>query len=334
MDEKIMIQAIEDGYGIEITNLEFMLRGFGGDCYRVETGAGNSNFLKLHNPVANQMTAASSRAFYLPLMHQLHGKGILHHIPYPKPTLDGNLSLKIDANELVVTNFIDGELVGFGDLPEPVLVRLSEMVGVLHRSRTQLQFDCPFVDGFDIIFESDLLNSFPILSRLSDSTTPGQKSLREIILPRKDQIIGDLGVLKKLQNYARKAHKPKVVCHTDLHGGNLMIDSQGVLYILDWENAMIAPPEHDLFFFAGESGFWELFWPHYTGQFPAAGIDPQLLRFYFYRRGLEDITDFILRILRRENNPERDRQEIKWMVGCLKGMRQIEETVSKIEDKL
>jgi thiamine kinase-like enzyme len=45
------------------------------------------------------------------------------------------------------------------------------------------------------------------------------------------------------------------VCHTDLHGENLMVDDRGNLYILDWETAMIAPPEHDLFFFAGYDSF-------------------------------------------------------------------------------
>jgi len=49
VDKPTMIQAILDGYGIEITDLEFLLRGFGGDCYRAETRTGTSYFLKLHN---------------------------------------------------------------------------------------------------------------------------------------------------------------------------------------------------------------------------------------------------------------------------------------------
>lgn len=334
INKKSMFQAILDGYGIEITDFEFLLRGFGGDCYRAETPAGVSYFHKLHDPVANQMMAASSRAFYLPLMHQLSTKGILQDIPCPLQTLDGNLSLKIGDNELVVTNYIEGELVGFDGLPEPVLTRLAEMVGVLHHNSAELEFKFPFIEGFEIVFESDLLRSFDTLSGLSENATPGQKSLQEIILPRKTQLTTDLAQLKELQHYARNIYKPMVICHTDLHGGNLMTDEQGTLYILDWENAMIAPPEHDLFFFAGEGGFWELFWPHYTRHFPTASIDPELLRFYFYRRALEDIADFIFRILRRENSPERDQQEIDWMVACLAGMPQIEGTVAKIRERL
>jgi len=143
VDKQTMIQAILDGYGIEITNLEFLLRGFGGDCYRAESLTGVSYFLKLHDPVANQMMAASSRAFYLPLMHQLSVKRILPDIPYPLQTLEGVLSLKIGENEFVVTNFIEGELVGFGELPEAILICLAEKIAILHGSSANLEFEHP-----------------------------------------------------------------------------------------------------------------------------------------------------------------------------------------------
>lgn len=326
--------AVQQGYGIELENIEFMLRGFGGDCYQAETRTAASYFLKLHDPIANQMTAASSRDFYLPLMYQLHSKQILPDIPNLVKTLDESLSLQIGTKTLVVTDFIEGELVGFGQLPEPILLRLAELVGNLHNCRSELEFEHPFIDQFEIVFEQELLESFGILSELPESASPGQKLVRELILPRQGQITADIKILKALQTYARNTHKPKVICHTDLHGGNLMTDNRGTLYILDWENALIAPPEHDLFFFAGENGFWELFWPHYTRQFPAASIDPELLRFYFYRRALEDVADFIFTILRGENSPERDQQEIEWMLECLEGIPQIEGTVAKIRERL
>jgi Ser/Thr protein kinase RdoA (MazF antagonist) len=331
IDKEKLIRSIHQDYGLEIVNLEFLLRGFGGDCYRAVTRSGESYFLKLHDPVANQMLAASSRAFYLPLMHQLYTKTILPNIPHPLPTLDGNLSLKIEANELVITNFIEGELVGFGELPLSILAQLAEQVGILHRSRTQLEFEHPFSDQFDIVFEHDLLKSFNTLASLPETASPGQKLLRDTILPYEDQITAGLKRLKELHTYARSVNKPQVICHTDLHGSNLMTDNQGNLYILDWENALIAPLEHDMIFFAGEEGFFDVFWPTYTRKFPTASIDFDVLRFYFYRRSLEDIADFILRILRRDGSPDRDQQDIVWMLECLDDLGQIENTISTLE---
>jgi spectinomycin phosphotransferase len=329
-DKQNLLLAIQQAYGLEIIHLEFLLRGFGGDCYRVETNAGSQYFLKIHDPVSNQTLAASSRAFYLPLMHQLHTKAILPQIPHPLPTRNGDLSLKVGVNELVITNFIEGELVGFDEMPGAIVAQVAEMVGILHNSLAQLEFEHAFIDQFEIVFEQDLLQSFAALPNLNASATPGQGLLRDLVLPRQDEIIASLHRLKELQAYAQGSTKPKVICHTDLHGGNLMIDKQGNLFILDWENALIAPPEHDLIFFAGEENFREVFWPQYTHQFKQAKIDCDILGFYFYRRGLEDIADFILRILRGNNSPERDQQEIEWMVGCINGLAQIECTLSRL----
>ena len=55
---------------------------------------------------------------------------ILPHIPHPVLTREGAFSLQIDSCELVITNFIEGQVVGFGALPEPVLACLAEMVGI------------------------------------------------------------------------------------------------------------------------------------------------------------------------------------------------------------
>ena len=328
IDESKLMRAIRENYGLEITDLQFLLRGWGGDCYRADTLAGTPWVLKVFDPIAHQNSVASSRAFYLPLMHELHDRGILPNIPHPLPTQEGDFSLKIGSNELVITNFINGNVVGFGKLPDPIVAQLAGLVGTLHNCRAQLEFEQPFIDQFEISFEHVLLQSFEILAALDENATPGQLLLRQTVLPRQTEIVTALQELKKLQAVARESTKPKVICHTDLHGANLMTDAEGRLYILDWENALIAPPEHDLIFYAGESNFWEVFWPPYERQFPAAGIDPQMLSFYLYRRALEDIADFILRILRVPDRFERDQEDIQWMLECLNGIENIETTIS------
>jgi len=37
-----------------------------------------------------------------------------------------------------------------------------------------------------------------------------------------------------------------VLCHTDIGGGKLLVDDDGWLILLDWDDATVAPPEHDL----------------------------------------------------------------------------------------
>lgn len=333
IDIEDLILAVRKGYEIELENLEFLLRGWGGDCYLAQTAAGERYFLKLNDESTSNETAASSRPFYLPLMHQLHSKGMLPHIPHPIPTCTGAFSLKINPQELVITNFIDGDLVGFGKLPEPILIRLAGLVGILHRSLPQLEFEYPYIEQFEFPFETDLVNSRSALEAISSQDSAGKQLLRQTLLPHWDEVLAYLERLKQLQRKVRLRNKPMVICHTDLHGGNLMTDKQGTLYILDWETAVIAPLEHDMIFFAGEENFWEVFWPNYANQYPEADLNSEVLAFYYYRRGLEDVMGFILRILQGEGSPERDQEDIGWLQDCLAGMAKIERTVAAVKDK-
>ena len=60
-----------------------------------------------------------------------------------------------------------------------------------------------------------------------------------------------LGRMKTLREEARELKEEKlpfVLCHTDIHGGNLIRGTpQGKLWLIDWENVMLAPKEADLF---------------------------------------------------------------------------------------
>jgi spectinomycin phosphotransferase len=45
-----------------------------------------------------------------------------------------------------------------------------------------------------------------------------------------------------------------VLCHSDIHAGNILIDADDALYIVDWDNPILAPKERDLMFVGGGQG--------------------------------------------------------------------------------
>jgi len=129
----------------------------------------------------------------------------------------------------------------------------------------------------------------------------GRLALRDLLLPQEATVFSHLERLHALAEQARALHPPLVLCHTDIHGMNLLLNTSGDLYILDWEGAMLAPREHDLFAFTGEhfSTFLAAY-RRWTGDAP---LYADVFGFYFYRRNLEDLTDWIMRIL-YENTDE------------------------------
>ena len=44
-----------------------------------------------------------------------------------------------------------------------------------------------------------------------------------------------------------------VLCHSDIHGGNILIADTGELYVVDWDDPILAPKERDLMFIGGGS---------------------------------------------------------------------------------
>jgi aminoglycoside phosphotransferase (APT) family kinase protein len=151
---------------------------------------------------------------------------------------------------------------------------------------------------------------------------------------RREELRGHMAALQDARTQAAAESAQNVVCHTDLHGENLMLDENGRLWILDWDTAMLAPPEQDLFFFAGHDTFWTAFLPAYSEGHRPVSISPTLLRFYYYRRTLEDMADWIDRIIRRDGEPRRDRQDLQEVGECLDDLGRIERTVAEIHTRL
>jgi hypothetical protein len=84
---------------------------------------------------------------------------------------------------------------------------------------------------------------------------------------------------------------PEVVCHTDFHGLNVMLDDRGeVAAILDWENAVIGPREFDLWVAADGEPLVE-----FLDQYGATDLDLDHIEFALLARGLRDLSARVAR---------------------------------------
>jgi spectinomycin phosphotransferase len=108
---------------------------------------------------------------------------------------------------------------------------------------------------------------------------------------------------------------PNVLCHTDIHGGNLLLDDEH-LYIVDWDNPLLAPRERDLMYIgAGIIGTWTspresaLF---YAGYGPVQ-VNAAALAYYRFNHIVQDMALFGSDLLLgREGGADRAR----WLRLC------------------
>jgi spectinomycin phosphotransferase len=112
---------------------------------------------------------------------------------------------------------------------------------------------------------------------------------------------------KLIQNESPKF----VLCHSDIHGGNVLIDGNNTIYIVDWDDPMMAPKERDLMFMGGGvANVWNksheeaLFYKGYG----KAQINKAILAYYRHERIVEDIAlygqDLLLTLAGGENRAE------------------------------
>ena len=84
-----------------------------------------------------------------------------------------------------------------------------------------------------------------------------------------------------------------VLCHSDIHGGNVLIDEKGSIFIVDWDEPIMAPKERDLMFIGGGvANVWnnphekDLFYQGYR----ETEINKTILAYYRHERIVEDIA--------------------------------------------
>jgi len=109
----------------------------------------------------------------------------------------------------------------------------------------------------------------------------------------------------------RTRRAPFVVCHADPHLGNVLLGDGDSVWLIDWDDAILAPPERDLMFAIGgvlafepvsqtqEESFFDGYGP--------VQLDPTRLAYYRCVRALEDLTGFALQLMRPGSEQIEDR---------------------------
>lgn len=285
-DERI-VACLLASYELRVDQLTFLPLGadHATAVYRVVAVDGTPYFLKLRRGKFDTLSVA------LPKFLSDQGIG---QIIAPLATKAGQLQVSMDEFKLVLYPFVGGRngyetrLSGgqwrdFGaalkhihatELPPALLERINRetytprwreaVKGHLARAQTG-----PFID-------------------------PLAEEAAAFLIDKREEIRYLVERAERLAT-AFQAHAPEfVLCHADIHAGNLLLADDGGCYIVDWDEASLAPKERDLMSIGGGlMGHWHspeeeeaLFYSAY-GQI---AIDPFGLAYYRYERIIADIA--------------------------------------------
>jgi len=276
IDRSALISAVHQHYGLTVTSMEFVPVGWGTIGYRLWAGE-SQYFLKLWPREAPEALAR------LPIVQQLHEHGL--RVPYPLATEDHQLSVRILAGVIALFPFLAGQAPpAWPVCPRPVLEEVGRTIGQLH----SLQLDLPFREEFAV--------------RPREHLRPHLGS--PVLRPYERELAGQLDRLDELRASALAAPGSFVVTHTDLIGNNILVDDEGRISLLDWDDVRLAPPEYDLsLLLHGVQPVDGRAFGIVLEVYPQRPLRIELFAFFLLRRALDDFTARVVVLCEGDRTP-------------------------------
>lgn len=296
--------CLQDHYGLFPVSLEFLPLGldYRAGVYRVVSEQGAVYLLKV-----------KSGALYEPgylVPGYLRNQGITAVVA---PLLTRQQMLWSAAGDwtVIVYPFLDGETSWTGMTDEQwkqvgaVFQRIhgSAMPPSGFESLRRETFDLAEYTRWIHELESRLALAEASRAQPDEQERTSEHILRENWTAQRSTIRLILASMEKLAAVLQSRAYPFVVCHADLHPANLLRDPSGRVFVLDWDEVMLAPKERDFLFIKASSADSDVL-PGTSAFFQGYGrtdIDWIALTYYRYERALQDLIACAQEVLCRDD---------------------------------
>jgi len=243
-DDKI-VSCLRDSYGIVVTELEFLPIGHDSAAwvYRVWSDDGGKLFLKLRKGPIDEISLRVPR--------YLKDTGMTQVVAPIPPVVGEMLWGIVDDYALILYPFVEGQSAAELGLSDSQWVEYGAIFRKLHATRLseELRQRVPretFVSSW-----CQGVQRLQTAIAASDDPDPRVRELTAIWTTRRDQISRIVERMEELGRALRARPFELVLCHTDLHLANVLVDPEGRLLAIDWDAPLLAPKERDLHFVVG-----------------------------------------------------------------------------------
>jgi spectinomycin phosphotransferase len=307
--DELIISRLHEEYDIYVAQLTFLPLGADNNStvYRVVTDDSAAYFLKLKK-VFSEITLA------VPLFLKSQG---IQEVLVPFETKSKQGWADFGKYKMILYPFIEGKdgfEVEFSD-------HLWRMLGTaLKRIHTvqippELKRHIPQETYSPQFRES--VKSFQAQVENRTFNDPTAAKMAVFMKSKQDEITRLIERAERLASELQSKSMDFVLCHSDIHGGNLMISDRDELHvvIVDWDGHILAPKERDLMFIGGGfigSGMDDierrnqeeaLFYEGYGN----TDINLSALAYYRYDRILNDFAAYCEQLfLTNEGGPDRE----------------------------
>lgn len=240
--EDLLRVCLQEQYDISAVSLDFLPLGLDtrAGVYRVLSEQGTSYFLK-----------AKSGSFYEPgclVPRYLRDQGITAVVA-PLRTKSNTLWTQVGDWKVIVYPFISGDTGLHLGMTDENWQEVGTIFKQIHhvplppsgfRSLRKETFDPTEYTRWVRAFETQLADS------------PGKSKVEHALcscwMAHQPAIHTLLTSMEELAGILQSQSDPYVICHADLHANNVLREQSDHIFVIDWDDVMLAPRERDFIF--------------------------------------------------------------------------------------
>lgn len=287
LPDEVIRTCLQTAYGLSVTDIVFL--PLGADLktavYRAIASDQRPYFVKLRRGAFNE-TAVTYPQF-------LHQQGVSQIIPAIS-TQTGQLWANLEGFTLILYPFVQGKHGYEQDLSDQQWRDLGTALKRVHTIPRPVSFKAHFPQETYTAYWRERVKMFVEHQAEFILAEPVSTELGLFLKAKEDEILHLVQHTEQLAQRLVRQAPEFVVCHADIHAGNVLLDSHNTLFIVDWDTLILAPKERDLMYVGGGQ-----FGSHRTpqeeaalfyGGYGPAEVDPLAVAYYRYERIIQDIA--------------------------------------------
>jgi spectinomycin phosphotransferase len=303
-DERI-IACLRDEYDLNIADLTFLPLGADVNTavYRATTDDQTAYFVKLRRGNFEETSVTLPRFF--------SDLGIREIIP-PMTTGGQQLWAILDDFHVIVYPYIEGHGGFEVNLSDRHWVAFGAALKSVHTTKAPASITSHLSQETYSPKWREIVEGFQARVEQDSFADPTAAKLATFMKSKRDEIAYLVARAERLGLALQQRRLDFVICHSDIHVGNVLAATDGAIYLVDWDNPILAPKERDLMFVGGGLGGGghtpeeevALFYQGY-GQ---TSIDSVALAYYRFERIVQDIAAYCEQLLLSDEGGD-DREE-------------------------
>jgi spectinomycin phosphotransferase len=285
--DELIISRLQKEYGLHVTSLTFLPLGadMGSAVYRVVAEDGAVYFLKLRKGF-NEIVVT------VPLFLKSQG---IQEIIAPLETKSNQGWADFGEYKMILYPFIEGKNGFQMDLTDNHKRKFGAALKRIHAVKIPPELKSVIPQETFSPHWRERVKEFQRQVEQTRFEDPNAAKLADFIRAKRSEMNRLIERTEELTSELQSQSHELVLCHTDIHGANILITNEDKFYIVDWDAPLLAPKERDLMFIGGGIDYiWKsehdisIFYEGYGD----TQIDFPMMAYYRYERVIEDLAAY------------------------------------------